>query len=83
MLEVRWNSLPFHWPCYAQVQRSGVIQAKRENNLRLYGSYRSLKCIIGVRVQPARRPCGNPWTEETYGEGISDGEFIQVKRECV
>ena len=45
--------------------------------------------IIGVRVQPARRPCGNPWTEETYGgleqgftspaEGISDEEFLQVK----
>ncbi|MQM20823.1 hypothetical protein Taro_053852 [Colocasia esculenta] len=37
-------------------------------------------------VQPARRPCGNPWSEENYRglgqgvtsptEGISDGEFI-------
>ncbi|MQL72993.1 hypothetical protein Taro_005351 [Colocasia esculenta] len=45
--------------------------------------------VTGVRVQPARRPCGNPWTEETYGgleqrltsseEGVSVGEFIQVK----
>ncbi|MQM23298.1 hypothetical protein Taro_056362, partial [Colocasia esculenta] len=48
------------------------------------------KGIIGVRVQPARRPCGNPWTKETYGgleqgftspaEGVSDREFVQVKR---
>ncbi|MQL84060.1 hypothetical protein Taro_016557, partial [Colocasia esculenta] len=48
--------------------------------------------IIGVRVQLAHRPCGNPWTEETYGghkqgftssaEEVSDGEFVQVKREC-
>ncbi|MQL88543.1 hypothetical protein Taro_021098 [Colocasia esculenta] len=62
----------FHWPCYAQVQRSDMIQG-----------------VIGARVQPARRPCGNPWTEETYGgleqgftslaEGVSDGEFVQVK----
>ncbi|MQM20067.1 hypothetical protein Taro_053081 [Colocasia esculenta] len=33
VLAVRWNSLPFHWPCYAQVQRSGVMQNKSENNL--------------------------------------------------
>ncbi|MQM09867.1 hypothetical protein Taro_042747 [Colocasia esculenta] len=43
-----------------------------------------------VRVQPARRSCGNPWTEETYGgleqrltspaKGVSDGEFVQVNR---
>ncbi|MQM16441.1 hypothetical protein Taro_049398 [Colocasia esculenta] len=47
--------------------------------------------VTGVRVQPARRPCGNPWIEETYGgldqkltslaDGVSNGEFIQVKRE--
>ncbi|MQM00020.1 hypothetical protein Taro_032751 [Colocasia esculenta] len=30
VLEVRWNSLPFRWPCYAQVQRFGVIQDKSE-----------------------------------------------------
>ncbi|MQL88971.1 hypothetical protein Taro_021541, partial [Colocasia esculenta] len=52
---------------------------------------RSLKGILGVRVQPTHRPCGNPWTEETYGgleqrltspaEGVSVGEFVQVKIE--
>ncbi|MQM16049.1 hypothetical protein Taro_049002 [Colocasia esculenta] len=26
VLAVRWNSRSSRWPCYAQVQRSGVIQ---------------------------------------------------------
>ncbi|MQL82581.1 hypothetical protein Taro_015056, partial [Colocasia esculenta] len=47
VLAVRWNTLPFRWPCYTQVHRSGVIQDKNESKLRPFGSCRSLKGIIG------------------------------------
>ena len=92
VLAVRWNSRSFRWPCYAQVQRSDVIQGKSELLIAVW-IISIPKDVMGVRVQPARRPCGNPWTEETYGgldqrltspvEGVSDGEFVQVKRECI
>ncbi|MQL76646.1 hypothetical protein Taro_009046 [Colocasia esculenta] len=78
VLAVRWNTLPFRWPCYTQVQRFGVIQDKNESKLRPFGSCRSLKGIICVRVQPVRRPCGNPWTEETYG-GLGQGSLVWRK----
>ncbi|MQM11678.1 hypothetical protein Taro_044586 [Colocasia esculenta] len=32
----------------------------------------SRRGIIGVRVQPAHRPCENPWTEESY-RGLERG----------
>ena len=92
VLAVRWKSLPFHWPCYAQVQRSSVIQDKSELLISVW-ILLIPKCVMGVRVQPARRPCGNPWSEETYGglvqgftspaKGISDGEFTTSQVKCV
>ena len=59
VLAVRWNSRSFRWPCYAQVQRSDVIQGKSELLIAVW-IISIPKGVMGVRVQPARRPCGNP-----------------------
>jgi len=92
VLAVRWNSRSSRWPCYAQVQRSDVIQGKSELLIAVW-IISIPKGVMGVRVQPARRPCGNPWSEETYGglvqgftspaKGISDGEFTTSQVKCV